>query len=98
MAHAVGAGFRSQPGQLSWGGTAATFLSGRVLCPAGPMLTGYISDMGGFDGVFIMLYTAATVAGLLLIRLCAKEVRPDGLPYIPPHLQVACLTRPGSGT
>ncbi|KAF6252998.1 glycerol-3-phosphate permease-like protein [Scenedesmus sp. NREL 46B-D3] len=41
----------------------------------GPMLTGYISEQGGFDGVFVMLYTAALLAGLLLVRLCLKELQ-----------------------
>lgn len=48
---------------------------GSIGAAIGPMLTGYISEKGGFDGVFIMLYCAATTAGLLLVQLCSKEVR-----------------------
>lgn len=47
---------------------------GSIGAAIGPMLTGYISERAGFDGVFIMLYSAATIAGVLLVRLCAKEV------------------------
>jgi len=48
---------------------------GSIGAAIGPLLTGYIAEAGGFDGVFLMLYTAAIAAGLLLIRLCIKEVR-----------------------
>lgn len=48
---------------------------GSIGAAVGPMLTGYISEKAGFDGVFVMLYSAAIMAGLLLVRLCAKEVR-----------------------
>jgi OPA family glycerol-3-phosphate transporter-like MFS transporter 1/2 len=47
---------------------------GSIGAAIGPMLTGYISEKGGFDGVFVMLYMSAVVAGLLLAKLCAKEV------------------------
>jgi MFS family permease len=47
---------------------------GSIGAAIGPMLTGYISQRGGFDGVFLMLYMAALTAGLLLIKLCIKEV------------------------
>lgn len=47
---------------------------GSIGAAIGPMLTGYISERGGFDGVFVMLYIAALSAGLLLVRLCIKEV------------------------
>lgn len=40
----------------------------------GPMLTGFISDRGGFDMVFAMLYASALAAGLLLVKLVAKEL------------------------
>jgi OPA family glycerol-3-phosphate transporter-like MFS transporter 1/2 len=48
---------------------------GSIGAAIGPMLTGYISERGGFDGVFLMLYLSALAAGLLLIKLCIKEVR-----------------------
>lgn len=51
---------------------------GSIGAAIGPMLTGYISEQGGFDGVFVMLYTAALLAGLLLVRLCLKEVSRGG--------------------
>ncbi len=47
---------------------------GSIGAAVGPLLTGYISEAGGFDGVFVMLYLAAAAAGLLLSRLCAKEL------------------------
>lgn len=47
---------------------------GSIGAAIGPMLTGYISERGGFDGVFLMLYLSALTAGLLLIKLCIKEV------------------------
>jgi hypothetical protein len=40
----------------------------------GPMLTGFISDRGGFDMVFAMLYASAITAGALLAKLVAKEL------------------------
>jgi OPA family glycerol-3-phosphate transporter-like MFS transporter 1/2 len=39
----------------------------------GPMMTGYISQLGGFDLVFVMLYCSAIMAGLLLVKLAARE-------------------------
>ncbi|WIA30391.1 hypothetical protein OEZ86_000477 [Tetradesmus obliquus] len=48
---------------------------GSIGAAIGPMLTGYISERGGFDGVFVMLYIAALSAGLLLVRLCIKELQ-----------------------
>lgn len=48
---------------------------GSIGAAIGPLLTGYIAEAGGFDGVFLMLYIAAIAAGALLIRLCVKEVR-----------------------
>lgn len=39
----------------------------------GPMLTGYISDHGGFDMVFAMLYLSALIAASLLARLAVRE-------------------------
>lgn len=48
---------------------------GSIGAAIGPMLTGYIAEAGGFDGVFLMLYCAALAAGLLLARLCAKELQ-----------------------
>ncbi len=47
---------------------------GSIGAALGPMLTGYISNKGGFDLVFLMLYTSAFTAGLLLIRLAAREL------------------------
>jgi hypothetical protein len=47
---------------------------GSIGAAIGPLLTGIIAEAGGFDGVFLMLYMAAIAAGLLLIRLCIKEV------------------------
>lgn len=47
---------------------------GSIGAAIGPMLTGYISQRGGFDGVFLMLYLSALTAGLLLVRLCSREV------------------------
>ncbi len=47
---------------------------GSIGAAIGPMMTGYISEIGGFDGVFIMLYSSAIMAGLLLIKLAAKEL------------------------
>ncbi|KAF8069415.1 glycerol-3-phosphate transporter 1 [Scenedesmus sp. PABB004] len=47
---------------------------GSIGAAIGPMLTGVISEAGGFDGVFLMLYLSALAAGLLLVRLCIKEV------------------------
>mmetsp|Transcript_25230 Transcript_25230/g.64097 ORF Transcript_25230/g.64097 Transcript_25230/m.64097 type:complete len:498 (-) Transcript_25230:369-1862(-) len=47
---------------------------GSIGAALGPMLTGYISDMGGFDLVFTMLYLSAISAGMLLIKLAAKEL------------------------
>jgi OPA family glycerol-3-phosphate transporter-like MFS transporter 1/2 len=47
---------------------------GSIGAAIGPMLTGYISEKGGFDGVFLMLYISALLAGVLLLRLCIKEV------------------------
>jgi OPA family glycerol-3-phosphate transporter-like MFS transporter 1/2 len=52
---------------------------GSIGAAIGPMLTGYISEQGGFDGVFVMLYIAALSAGLLLLRLCIKEVSRAGV-------------------
>lgn len=47
---------------------------GSIGAALGPMLTGYISERGGFDMVFTMLYSAAVIAGLLLIRLAGREL------------------------
>jgi len=55
---------------------------GSIGAAIGPMLTGYISQQGGFDGVFLMLYLSALTAGLLLVRLCIKEVSTN--PLFPP--------------
>ncbi|KAG2451468.1 hypothetical protein HYH02_004066 [Chlamydomonas schloesseri] len=41
----------------------------------GPMMTGFISDRGGFDMVFMMLYASAVAAGALLVKLVAKELQ-----------------------
>ncbi len=46
---------------------------GSIGAAIGPLVTGYISEVGGFDLVFAMLYSAAIMAGLLLIKLAAKE-------------------------
>ena len=46
---------------------------GSIGAAIGPLMTGYISQIGGFDLVFAMLYSAAIMAGLLLIKLAAKE-------------------------
>ena len=49
---------------------------GSIGAAVGPMATGYISELpGGFDNVFLMLYAAATCAGLLLSRLAFRELR-----------------------
>lgn len=47
---------------------------GSIGAALGPMLTGYISENGGFDMVFTMLYCAALMAGLLLVRLAGREL------------------------
>jgi hypothetical protein len=47
---------------------------GSVGAAIGPVMTGYISDVGGFDLVFAMLYFSAIAAGMLIIKLAAKEV------------------------
>lgn len=47
---------------------------GSIGAALGPMMTGYISQRGGFDMVFVMLYTAAVSAGLLLVKLAAREL------------------------
>jgi sugar phosphate permease len=47
---------------------------GSIGAALGPMMTGYISDWGGFDLVFVMLYISAFTAGLLLIKLAAREL------------------------
>lgn len=47
---------------------------GSIGAAIGPMMTGYISLTGGFDMVFAMLYASAISAGLLLIKLAAKEL------------------------
>jgi OPA family glycerol-3-phosphate transporter-like MFS transporter 1/2 len=47
---------------------------GSIGAAVGPMMTGYISDIGGFDLVFAMLYFSAIAAGMLIIKLAAKEV------------------------
>lgn len=46
---------------------------GSIGAAVGPMMTGYISESGGFDMVFVMLYCSALMAGLLIVRLAAKE-------------------------
>jgi hypothetical protein len=59
---------------------------GSLGAAVGPVMTGYISDIGGFDLVFAMLYTSAIAAGLLIIKLAAKEVGgPRGAVPGPPH-------------
>ncbi|GLC43902.1 hypothetical protein PLESTB_000921300 [Pleodorina starrii] len=47
---------------------------GSIGAALGPMLTGFISNRGGFDMVFVMLYTSAVTAGLLLVKLVIKEL------------------------
>ncbi len=47
---------------------------GSIGAAIGPMMTGYISQIGGFDLVFVMLYTSAITAGLLLVKLAAKDL------------------------
>lgn len=47
---------------------------GSIGAALGPMLTGYISEKGGFDLVFMMLYTSAFTAGLLILKLAAREL------------------------
>ena len=46
---------------------------GSIGAAIGPMMTGYISEVGGFDLVFAMLYTSAIMAGLLIVKLAARE-------------------------
>lgn len=46
---------------------------GSIGAALGPLMTGYISEIGGFNMVFGMLYTAAIMAGLLLVKLAQKE-------------------------
>lgn len=46
---------------------------GSIGAALGPMMTGYISESGGFDMVFAMLYSSALMAGLLIARLALKE-------------------------
>mmetsp|Transcript_15883 Transcript_15883/g.47023 ORF Transcript_15883/g.47023 Transcript_15883/m.47023 type:complete len:501 (-) Transcript_15883:936-2438(-) len=48
---------------------------GSIGAAIGPMMTGYISQVGGFDLVFVMLYFSAVMAGLLLVRLAARELQ-----------------------
>lgn len=62
---------------------------GSIGAAIGPMLTGYISQRGGFDGVFLMLYLAALTAGLLLVRLCIKEVSSNRANANYAHLRVS---------
>ncbi|KXZ55838.1 hypothetical protein GPECTOR_2g1389 [Gonium pectorale] len=47
---------------------------GSIGAALGPMLTGFISDRGGFDMVFAMLYASALMAGALLVKLVFKEL------------------------
>ena len=47
---------------------------GSIGAALGPMMTGFISDRGGFDMVFMMLYSSAVTAGLLLTKLVIKEL------------------------
>mmetsp|Transcript_33784 Transcript_33784/g.64632 ORF Transcript_33784/g.64632 Transcript_33784/m.64632 type:complete len:476 (-) Transcript_33784:289-1716(-) len=48
--------------------------TGSLGAALGPMLTGYLSQIGdGWTNVFYMLYGAALCAGLLLMRLVIKE-------------------------
>lgn len=48
---------------------------GSIGAAAGPVLTGYISELPGeFNNVFIMLYVSALSAALLLSKLVYKEV------------------------
>ncbi|KAG1658428.1 hypothetical protein FOA52_009610 [Chlamydomonas sp. UWO 241] len=47
---------------------------GSLGAAVGPMMTGYISQLGGFDLVFMMLYCSAIMAGLLLVKLAAREL------------------------
>mmetsp|Transcript_37528 Transcript_37528/g.83540 ORF Transcript_37528/g.83540 Transcript_37528/m.83540 type:complete len:499 (+) Transcript_37528:190-1686(+) len=47
---------------------------GSIGAALGPMMTGYISQRGGFDMVFAMLYLSAVTAGVLLVKLAAKEL------------------------
>ncbi|KAL9225230.1 hypothetical protein vseg_001179 [Gypsophila vaccaria] len=48
--------------------------TGSIGAAVGPLLTGYISGIS-WDAVFIMLMTAALIAGLLLTKLVIEEVR-----------------------
>ncbi|KAK9672767.1 hypothetical protein RND81_12G123200 [Saponaria officinalis] len=48
--------------------------TGSIGAAVGPLLTGYISGIS-WDAVFIMLMTAALIAGLLLTKLVLEEVR-----------------------
>jgi len=49
--------------------------TGSLGAAVGPALTGWLSQTGdGWDNVFYMLYSAALIAGLLLMRLVIKEV------------------------
>lgn len=47
---------------------------GSIGAAIGPMLTGYISEHGGFDTVFAMLYFSACMGGILLCKVAAKEI------------------------
>jgi len=70
---------------------------GSIGAALGPMLTGYISESGGFDMVFAMLYTAALLAGLLLVRLASRELAElRGRPG--PPLRGGGFARGGSGS
>lgn len=48
---------------------------GSIGAALGPMMTGYISEKGGFDLVFAMLYSSAIMAGVLLLKIAAKELQ-----------------------
>ncbi|KAL6757692.1 glycerol-3-phosphate permease-like protein [Haematococcus lacustris] len=53
----------------------------------GPLLTGYISQHGGFDNVFTMLYLSALTAALLILKLAARELQAMWSKTIRPNAQ-----------
>lgn len=47
---------------------------GSIGAAIGPLMTGHISEYGGFDLVFLMLYCSAISAGLLIFKLALREL------------------------
>ncbi|MEW5304019.1 MAG: hypothetical protein WDW36_006656 [Sanguina aurantia] len=47
---------------------------GSIGAAIGPLMTGHISEYGGFDLVFLMLYCSAIAAGMLILKLAIREL------------------------